>query len=118
MTPPEAATGKSAVVFSLGSNLGDRLANLQLGLDVLRSDGLDLQAVSSVYETDPVGGVDQSDYLNAVLIAASSLAARDILPGARPLKPRRAASGQSGGVRGHWTWTLWPTASRSALIRR
>ncbi len=79
MTPPEAATGKSAVVFSLGSNLGDRLANLQLGLDVLRSDGLDLQAVSSVYETDPVGGVDQSDYLNAVLTAASSLAARDVL---------------------------------------
>jgi 2-amino-4-hydroxy-6-hydroxymethyldihydropteridine diphosphokinase len=69
----------SAVVLSLGSNLGDRLANLQLGLDVLASGGLNLRAVSSVYETDPVGGVDQADYLNAVLLAGSSLPPRDIL---------------------------------------
>jgi 2-amino-4-hydroxy-6-hydroxymethyldihydropteridine diphosphokinase len=68
-----------AVVLSLGSNLGDRLANLQLGLDVLASGGLDLRAVSSVYETDPVGGPDQADYLNTVLLADSLLPARDIL---------------------------------------
>jgi 2-amino-4-hydroxy-6-hydroxymethyldihydropteridine diphosphokinase len=68
-----------AIVLSLGSNLGDRLANLQLGMDVLGGAGLDLQAVSSVYETDPVGGVDQADYLNAVLLAGSSLPPRDIL---------------------------------------
>jgi len=67
------------VVFSLGSNLGDRLANLQLALDVLAASGLDLVAVSSVYETDPVGGVEQADYLNAVLLARSSLPPRDIL---------------------------------------
>jgi 2-amino-4-hydroxy-6-hydroxymethyldihydropteridine diphosphokinase len=67
------------VVFSLGSNLGDRLAYLQLGLDVLASGGLDLVAVSSVYESDPVGGVEQADYLNAVLLASSSLPPRDIL---------------------------------------
>jgi 2-amino-4-hydroxy-6-hydroxymethyldihydropteridine diphosphokinase len=68
-----------SVVLSLGSNLGDRLANLQLGLDVLCGGGLDCVAVSSVYETDPVGGVDQADYLNAVLLARSSLSARDLL---------------------------------------
>jgi 2-amino-4-hydroxy-6-hydroxymethyldihydropteridine diphosphokinase len=73
------ASYEPAVVLSLGSNLGDRLANLQLGLDVLRLGGLDLQAVSSVYETDPVGGPDQDDYLNAVLLAGSSLPPRDIL---------------------------------------
>ena len=67
------------VVFSLGSNLGDRLVNLQLGLDVLAASGLSLVAVSSVYETDPVGGVEQADYLNAVLLARSSLPPRDIL---------------------------------------
>ncbi|HUC26939.1 MAG TPA: 2-amino-4-hydroxy-6-hydroxymethyldihydropteridine diphosphokinase [Streptosporangiaceae bacterium] len=70
--------GVRAIVFSLGSNVGDRLANLQLGVEVLGGD-LDLQAVSSVYETDPVGGVDQADYLNAVLLARSSLPPRDIL---------------------------------------
>jgi 2-amino-4-hydroxy-6-hydroxymethyldihydropteridine diphosphokinase len=73
------APDNRTVVFSLGSNLGDRLANLQLGLDVLASSGLDLVAVSSVYETDPVGGVEQADYLNAVLLARSSLPPSDIL---------------------------------------
>jgi 2-amino-4-hydroxy-6-hydroxymethyldihydropteridine diphosphokinase len=67
------------VVLSLGSNLGHRLANLQLGLDVLCGGGLDCLAVSSVYETDPVGGVEQADYLNAVLLARSALPARDLL---------------------------------------
>jgi 2-amino-4-hydroxy-6-hydroxymethyldihydropteridine diphosphokinase len=71
--------GNGAIVLSLGSNMGDRLANLQLGMDVLAGGGLDLQAVSGVYETDPVGGVDQEDYLNAVLLAGSSLPPRDIL---------------------------------------
>jgi len=71
--------GNGTIVLSLGSNLGDRLANLQFGMDVLAGGGLDLQAVSSVYETDPVGGVDQADYLNAVLLAGSSLPPRDIL---------------------------------------
>jgi 2-amino-4-hydroxy-6-hydroxymethyldihydropteridine diphosphokinase len=68
-----------SVVLSLGSNLGDRLANLQLGLDVLGGGGVDCVAVSSVYETDPVGGVPQASYLNAVVLARSALSARDIL---------------------------------------
>jgi dihydroneopterin aldolase / 2-amino-4-hydroxy-6-hydroxymethyldihydropteridine diphosphokinase len=71
--------GERTVVLSLGSNLGNRMTNLQLGLDVLAGGGLTPSAVSSVYETDPVGGEDQGDYLNAVLLAASALPARDIL---------------------------------------
>ena len=67
------------VVLSVGSNLGDRMTNLQLGLDVLAGGGLTLRAVSSVYETEPVGGEGQGDYLNAVLLAVSALPARDIL---------------------------------------
>ena len=86
------AGGDRTVVFSLGSNLGDRLANLQLGLDVLASSGgLDLVAVSSVYETDPVGGVEQADYLNAVLLARSSLPPNDILA--------RCAAAEAAGER-------------------
>ncbi len=54
------------VVLSIGSNLGDRLANLQSAVDGL---GDTVRAVSSVYETDPWGGVDQEPFLNAVLIA-------------------------------------------------
>jgi 2-amino-4-hydroxy-6-hydroxymethyldihydropteridine diphosphokinase len=68
------------VVLALGSNLGDRLANLQGGLDVLcAAPGLSCAAVSPVYETVPVGGPEQGDYLNAVLIVTSALPARSIL---------------------------------------
>lgn len=48
--------------LSLGSNLGDRRALLRDALDSLP----DLVAVSSLYETDPVGGPHQGPYLNLV----------------------------------------------------
>ena len=68
------------VVLALGSNLGDRLATLQAGIDDLAdAPGLDLRAVSAVFETSPVGGPDQPDYLNAVLLAVSALPAKEIL---------------------------------------
>ncbi|CRK50205.1 2-amino-4-hydroxy-6-hydroxymethyldihydropteridinepyrophosphokinase [Rhodococcus sp. RD6.2] len=54
------------VVLSIGSNLGDPLANLRSVVDEL---GPRLVAVSSVYATAPWGGVDQQDFLNATLIA-------------------------------------------------
>jgi 2-amino-4-hydroxy-6-hydroxymethyldihydropteridine diphosphokinase len=68
------------VVIALGSNLGDRLDNLQHGLDALfDSPGLTFVAVSPVFETKPVGGPEQPDYLNAALIAQTSLPARAVL---------------------------------------
>lgn len=50
-------------VLSIGSNLGNRLAHLQLAVEVLQP-----RAVSPVYETAPVGGIEQDDFLNAVLL--------------------------------------------------
>jgi 2-amino-4-hydroxy-6-hydroxymethyldihydropteridine diphosphokinase len=52
-------------VLSLGSNLGDRLAHLR-GAVAGFADAL--VAASPIYETAPWGGVDQDDFLNAVLI--------------------------------------------------
>lgn len=54
-------------VLSIGTNLGDRLANLRLVLDTL---GPRVTSVSPVYATAPWGGVDQPDFYNATLIAA------------------------------------------------
>ena len=69
-----------SVVLALGSNLGDRLANLQRGVDILCAEpGLGAFAVSPVYQTAPVGGPGQPDYLNAVLAAVTSLPARAVL---------------------------------------
>ena len=56
----------TAVVLSIGSNLGDRLAHLQSVVDGL---GDAVRAVSPVYETDAWGGVEQGPFLNAVVLA-------------------------------------------------
>ena len=54
--------------LALGSNLGDRAAHLQAAVDFLHSQPeLTVRAVSPVYETDPVGGPVQDDFLNAVI---------------------------------------------------
>jgi 2-amino-4-hydroxy-6-hydroxymethyldihydropteridine diphosphokinase len=68
------------VVLGLGSNLGDRLATLQAAVDRLTASGLvSIDAVSSVYETDPVGGPDQPDYLNVVALADTTLSPHGLL---------------------------------------
>ncbi len=56
----------TAVVLSIGSNLGDRLGHLQSVVDGL---GRTVRAVSPVYETDAWGGVEQGPFLNAVVFA-------------------------------------------------
>ncbi|HSZ43888.1 MAG TPA: 2-amino-4-hydroxy-6-hydroxymethyldihydropteridine diphosphokinase [Streptosporangiaceae bacterium] len=75
----EAAGPRREIVIGLGSNVGDRLANLQLGVDALCGDGLDCRAVSAVFHTVPVGGPEQDDFLNAVLVADTSLPAAAVL---------------------------------------
>jgi 2-amino-4-hydroxy-6-hydroxymethyldihydropteridine diphosphokinase len=80
MTGAPAAAAAARVVLALGSNLGDRLHNLQGALDALfDTSGLAFVAVSPVYETTPVGGPAQPDYLNAVVLAESWLPAPVIL---------------------------------------
>jgi 2-amino-4-hydroxy-6-hydroxymethyldihydropteridine diphosphokinase len=79
MTPATPGRPLRAVI-ALGSNLGDRLDNLQGGLDALfDAPGLDFAAVSPVFETSPVGGPGQPAYLNAVLVARTLLPARALL---------------------------------------
>lgn len=79
MTGHPAPAGQRPVVLALGSNLGDRMANLRLGVQALDRDGITATAVSGVFETTPVGGPDQDNYLNAVLLAVSALPAQQIL---------------------------------------
>lgn len=73
--------------LALGSNLGDRLAHLQLALDALSDDPLvDLIAISSVYETDPIGGPIQDDFLNAVVSIDTHASPHEILAIAQGLE--------------------------------
>ncbi|GAB3484366.1 2-amino-4-hydroxy-6-hydroxymethyldihydropteridine diphosphokinase [Amycolatopsis cihanbeyliensis] len=81
----------SRAVLSIGSNLGDRLHHLRLATTAFREE---LRAVSPVYETAPWGGVEQDEFLNAVLVVESAEStdrtARDWLAAGQELE-RRAA---------------------------
>ena len=70
----------TAVVLALGSNLGDRQDILQGAVDaIVGLPGVRVTAVSPVYETVPVGGPAQPDYLNAVVLADAARPARELL---------------------------------------
>jgi 2-amino-4-hydroxy-6-hydroxymethyldihydropteridine diphosphokinase len=67
----ETDTLRSPAYLGLGSNLGDRAANMLRALKELRDAGLNLTAISSIYETAPVDFPDQPDFLNmAVAVSA------------------------------------------------
>lgn len=66
------------VALSLGANLGDRVAALQHAVDVLSGVG-EIVGLSDVYETDPVGGPEQPEYYNAVVIVETNASAADVL---------------------------------------
>jgi 2-amino-4-hydroxy-6-hydroxymethyldihydropteridine diphosphokinase len=65
-------------VIALGANIGNPEEQMDLAIALL-CEALDVKAISSIYTTKPVGGPEQPDYLNAVLIAESELPAADLL---------------------------------------
>lgn len=66
------------MAIGLGSNVGDRLGNLQFGVRHLETLVSDLR-VSSVYDSEPVGLLDQPRFLNACCTGRCVLAAPDLL---------------------------------------
>lgn len=86
------------VTIGLGSNLGDREAALRHAVTHLRdTPGIELLAVSRVYETEPVGPPPQGPYLNAALRLRTCLAPRELL--GRLLEIERAAGRERSGAR-------------------
>lgn len=64
----------------LGSNLGDRSATLTRAVELLgEQQGIDIAAVSSFRETDPVGYLDQPRFLNAAVAIETSLRPEELL---------------------------------------
>lgn len=64
--------------LGLGSNLGDRLRNLQTGLTLIGRD-VQVQTVSPLYESEPVGPEGQPPYLNAVARIATEFSPYQLL---------------------------------------
>jgi 2-amino-4-hydroxy-6-hydroxymethyldihydropteridine diphosphokinase len=85
------------VYLSLGSNLGDRAANLEHAIRELPAAGVKVLRLSSIYETEPVDYVDQPWFLNCVIEGETSLQPKELLEhlqsierklGSRKLVPR------------------------------
>lgn len=66
------------IAFGLGANLGDRVAALQGAVNIIAPELADAR-VSRVYETAPVGGPEQPDYANAVLVGWTDLPPVELL---------------------------------------
>src|SRR5438874_772264 len=66
------------IYLALGSNLGDRRGNLTAALQQLR-DYMEITTVSSLYETEPVGYIDQPLFLNMVCSGKTRLSAQELL---------------------------------------
>jgi 2-amino-4-hydroxy-6-hydroxymethyldihydropteridine diphosphokinase len=80
-------TRTARAYLGLGSNLGDRLAHLQAAVDGLAATpDVHVVAVSRVYETAPVGGPPQDDYLNAVVAVDTVLDPHELLAVAQRLE--------------------------------
>jgi 2-amino-4-hydroxy-6-hydroxymethyldihydropteridine diphosphokinase len=65
-------------VVALGANLEEPRKAIELAIELLKQ-AADVTAVSSMYETEPVGGPEQENYINAVLTLESELPAADLL---------------------------------------
>jgi 2-amino-4-hydroxy-6-hydroxymethyldihydropteridine diphosphokinase len=84
--------------LGLGSNVGDRRANLQAAVEDLWAHGIEVLASSSVYETEPVGEVlDQRDFYNACVRIETELEPHPLLDACKAVE--RALGRESGGVR-------------------
>lgn len=66
------------VYIGLGSNLGDRVGNIQKALNMMRENN-ELSAVSSLYETEPEGYENQEWFLNAAAGLKSDLPPQELL---------------------------------------
>jgi 2-amino-4-hydroxy-6-hydroxymethyldihydropteridine diphosphokinase len=94
-------TRRLRAFLGLGSNVGDRLANLQSARDALERRGIRVTRASAVYETEPqAGAVGQDDFLNACISVETELEPDELLAtckeievelGRDPGAPRHAA---------------------------
>ena len=85
--------------LGLGSNVGDRRANLQAAVDAMPGHGAAVLAASSTYDTDPVGLVlDQPAFLNACVRIETELGPEELLDACKAIE-RELGRDLEGGVR-------------------
>jgi 2-amino-4-hydroxy-6-hydroxymethyldihydropteridine diphosphokinase len=81
------STQHSDALLSLGANIGDRMATIARAVELIScSRGIELQSVSSMYETDPVGYLEQPAFINAAAAIRTTLTPRRLLGRVRAIE--------------------------------
>lgn len=76
--------------LGLGSNIGGRAGHLRAAIEMLEQRGVEVEAVSSAYETEPVGEVlDQPDFLNAAIRIRTGLEPEALLDLCKEIEAER-----------------------------
>lgn len=79
--------------LGLGSNVGDPAAHLRAAVELLEAEGIEVDAVSSTYVTEPVGEVlDQPDFLNAAVRIRTDLEPGELLDACKRVEAARGRS--------------------------
>jgi 2-amino-4-hydroxy-6-hydroxymethyldihydropteridine diphosphokinase len=82
------------IYLSLGSNTGDRDANLRTAIAELSPAGVRVQQISSFYETEPVDYLDQPWFLNCVVEAKTELTPQELLEALRSIESQLGSQKQ------------------------
>ena len=89
MAPRQLRTG----YLGLGSNVGDSAAHLRAAIELLRDHGIEIDAASSTYVTEPVGEIlDQPDFLNAAIRIRTDLDPEQLLDVCKAVEAERGRS--------------------------
>ena len=79
--------------LGLGSNVGDPASHLRAAVELLKAEGVEVEAVSSAYATEPVGEVlDQPDFLNAAVRVRTELEPEQLLDACKRVEAERGRS--------------------------
>jgi len=91
-------TNSAVVYLGLGSNVGNRQENLERALGFL-SERLRVVKVSSIYDTEPLGNVNQPRFLNLVCQVYTTLVPTALLALAKGIESKLGRTGKSNAPR-------------------
>ena len=87
------AAEKRTGYLGLGSNVGDSAGHLRAAVELLEAEGIEVDAVSSTYVTEPVGEIlDQPDFLNAAVRIRTELEPEELLDACKRVEAERGRS--------------------------
>ncbi|HKH64448.1 MAG TPA: 2-amino-4-hydroxy-6-hydroxymethyldihydropteridine diphosphokinase [Solirubrobacterales bacterium] len=87
------AAEKRIGYLGLGSNVGDPAGHLRAAIELLEAEGIEVEAVSSTYVTEPVGEIlDQPDFLNAAVRIRTEFEPEELLDACKRVEAERGRS--------------------------